>query len=50
MTDLNSLVIVCRVTQEIGENDFGYISTGTAKLTFTLRTMKAERKAIIGKM
>ena len=44
MTDLNSLVIVCRVTQEIGENDFGYISTGTAKLTLHIANNESRKK------
>ena len=44
MTDLNSLVIVCRVTQEIGENDFGYISTGTAKLTLHVANNESRKK------
>lgn len=36
MTDLNDLAIIGRLTRDIGETDFSYISTGTAKLTFSI--------------
>ena len=44
MTDINSLVIVGRITQEIGENDFGYLSTGTAKLTLHIANNESRKK------
>ena len=44
MTDINSLVIVGRITQEIGENDFGYISTGTAKLQLHIANNESRKK------
>ena len=44
MTDLNSIVLVGRITQEIGENDFGYISTGTAKLTLHIANNESRKK------
>lgn len=44
MTDLNNVTLVCRVTQEIGENDFGYISTGTAKLQLHVANNESRKK------
>ena len=36
MTNLNSVVLIGRVTAEITERDFAYLSTGTAKLSFSV--------------
>ena len=44
MTDLNNVTIIGRVTQEIGENDFGYISTGTAKLSLHIANNESRKK------
>jgi single-strand DNA-binding protein len=44
MTDLNNVTIIGRVTQEIGENDFGYISTGTAKLQLHIANNESRKK------
>ena len=44
MTDLNSIVLVGRITQEVSEQDFGYISTGTAKLTLHIANNESRKK------
>lgn len=44
MTDLNNVTVIGRVTQEIGENDFGYISTGTAKLSLHVANNESRKK------
>lgn len=44
MTDLNNVTVIGRVTQEIGENDFGYISTGTAKLQLHIANNESRKK------
>jgi single-strand DNA-binding protein len=36
MTDLNNVGIIGRLTRDIGEDDFSYINTGTAKLIFSI--------------
>jgi len=44
MTDINSVTVIGRITQEIGENDFGYISTGTAKLQLHIANNESRKK------
>jgi len=44
MTNLNIVVVEGRLTSGIGEKDFGYISTGTAKLTIHLACNKSTKK------
>ena len=44
MTDLNSIVLVGRITQEVSEQDFGYISTGTAKLTLHIANNESRKR------
>jgi single-strand DNA-binding protein len=44
MTDLNNVTVIGRVTQEIGEKDFGYISTGTAKLQLHVANNESRKK------
>lgn len=44
MTNLNFIVVEGRLTSGIGEKDFGYISTGTAKLTIHLACNKSTKK------
>ena len=44
MTDLNISVIEGRLTSDVGEKDFGYISTGTAKLTIHIACNKSTKK------
>ena len=41
MTDINNVTLLGRVTQEIGEGDFTYLSTGTAKLTIHIANNKS---------
>lgn len=36
MTDLNVITLSGRITRDIGERDFAYLSTGKAKLTFSI--------------
>jgi single-strand DNA-binding protein len=44
MTDLNVSIIEGRLTSDVGEKDFGYISTGTAKLTIHVACNKSTKK------
>lgn len=44
MTDLNFVVVEGRLTSDVGEKDFGYLSTGTAKLTIHLACNKSIKK------
>ena len=44
MQDLNWIFVEGRLTSGIGEKDFGYISTGTAKLTIHLACNKSTKK------
>ena len=44
MTDLNSIVLIGRITQEVSEQDFGYISTGSAKLTLHIANNESRKK------
>ena len=44
MTDLTYCFVEGRLTSGIGEKDFGYISTGTAKLTIHLACNKSTKK------
>ena len=44
MQDLNHIDLIGRITQEIGENDFGYVSTGTAKLTLHIANNESRKK------
>jgi single-strand DNA-binding protein len=44
MQDLNHIGLIGRITQEIGENDFGYISTGTAKLQLHIANNESRKK------
>lgn len=44
MQDLNHIDLIGRITQEIGENDFGYISTGTAKLQLHIANNESRKK------
>lgn len=36
MNNLNSVVLIGRVTADLTERDFSYLSTGTAKLSFSV--------------
>lgn len=44
MTDLNCVFVEGRLTSDVGEKDFGYLSTGTAKLTIHLACNKSIKK------
>jgi single-strand DNA-binding protein len=44
MTDLNNVTVIGRVTQEISDKDFGYISTGTAKLSLHIANNESRKK------
>lgn len=44
MTDLNNVVVEGRLTSDIAEKDFGYLSTGTAKLNFSIANNKSIKK------
>lgn len=44
MTDLNFVVVEGRLTSDLSEKDFGYLSTGTAKLTIHLACNKSIKK------
>lgn len=36
MNDINKVLIIGRMTRDIGERDFGYITTGTARLNISI--------------
>lgn len=44
MTDINSITIGGRITSDITERDFGYLSTGTAKLVIHIACNKSVKK------
>lgn len=44
MTDINSITIGGRITSDITERDYGYLSTGTAKLTIHIACNKSVKK------
>ena len=44
MTDLNITVLEGRLTSDLGEKDFGYITTGTAKLVIHFACNKSTKK------
>lgn len=44
MTDLNITVLEGRLTSDLGEKDFGYITTGTAKLIIHFACNKSIKK------
>ena len=48
MADHNRVSIIGRTTREIGEKDFGYISTGTAKLNLSIAVNEGygEKKSV----
>lgn len=43
MTDLNHITVIGRLTHEITERDFGYITTGTARLNISIAVNRAEK-------
>lgn len=44
MTDINSITIGGRITSDITERDFGYLTTGTAKLVIHIACNKSIKK------
>jgi single-strand DNA-binding protein len=44
MTDLNSVVLIGRLTGDIGEKEFGYLPTGNAKLSFSIAVNRSYQK------
>lgn len=44
MTDINNVVIVGRVVRDIGGNDFGYTSGGTARLNLSIAVNRSEKR------
>lgn len=44
MTDTNSVVLVGRLVRDIGDRDFGYLPTGTAKLAFSIAVNKSKKQ------
>lgn len=44
MTDINSVTVIGRLTRDIGENDFAYLNTGTAKLTFSIAVNRSIKR------
>ena len=45
MTDINSVIVTGRVTRDIGDRDFTYLSSGTAKLQFSIAVNKSVKDA-----
>lgn len=43
MTDINSVNIIGRLTRDLGENDFAYISTGTARASVSIAVNRAKK-------
>jgi len=43
MTNTNAFFLVGNVTREIGENDFSYISTGSARLNFSIAVNRSKK-------
>ena len=45
MTDINSVTVTGRITRDIGERDFTYFASGTAKLQFSIAVNKSVKDA-----
>ena len=45
MADINSVIVTGRVTRDIGERDFTYLSSGTAKLQFSIAVNKSAKNS-----
>lgn len=43
MTDINNVNIIGRLTRDIGESDFAYVSTGTARLSVSIAVNRAKK-------
>lgn len=44
MTDVNSVNIIGRLTRDLGENDFGYIGTGTARANVSIAVNRSKKQ------
>ena len=45
MTDINSVIVTGRIVRDLGERDFAYLSSGTAKLRFSVAVNKSVKNA-----
>ena len=45
MTDINSVIVTGRIVRDLGERDFTYLSSGTAKLRFSVAVNKSVKNA-----
>lgn len=44
MTDLNNVILIGRVTHDINDKAFGYIGSGTAKLTLSIAVNRSVKR------
>lgn len=44
MTDINCVNLIGRLTRDIGENDFSYLNSGTARLSFSVAVNRSVKK------
>lgn len=44
MTDVNSVNIIGRLTRDLGENDFGYVGTGTARANVSIAVNRSKKQ------
>lgn len=44
MTDLNNVVLIGRLTHDVGERDFGYTTGGTARLNVSIAVNRPEKR------
>lgn len=44
MNDLNKIEIIGRLTKDIGNQDFAYISTGTARLNISIASNQSQKR------
>lgn len=44
MTDVNSINIIGRLTRDLGENDFGYVGTGTARANVSIAVNRSKKQ------
>lgn len=44
MTDLNKVVLIGRITRDLGENDFGYIANGSARANVSIAVNRSKKQ------
>lgn len=44
MTDVNSVNVIGRLTRDLGENDFGYVGTGTARANVSIAVNRSKKQ------